>query len=361
MRRARAKNQKIKSPKTRALSLILKLAALFIMANEGGGIHIFVYMGGNQKVPRDVTHVRIHKSVKIIPRRAFSDRRDLVSIEIHDGVEIIEEGAIVRCYSLRGIKLLGVRVIEQNAFYNCVALANVEFGDKLEIIGQYAFSSCYSLRNINIPKVRSMGLGVFWNCAELIDVTLSEDLEHMGRFTFSICPRLRRITLPLNDYVFGDTAFDECNDLSHIELVGWINKDVSSLLLESWRNEMQDEINQINLDLPTVDTDRKTAVAQQWLDRVFERYQYYRSKHYTLLKEGMTLLELALCKTQLLDDTFGEEVDAGIGRDGARITRGQRKRARLDMKRNTCGAAVIIPLVLSFLNDDNAFPLLDYN
>ena len=34
-------------------------------------IKVFVYMGGDQEVPRNVTHVRIHKSVKIITREAF--------------------------------------------------------------------------------------------------------------------------------------------------------------------------------------------------------------------------------------------------------------------------------------------------
>ena len=45
---------------------------------------VFVCMGGDQEVPRDVTHVRIHKSVKIIGRYAFRECRNLVSIEMHD-------------------------------------------------------------------------------------------------------------------------------------------------------------------------------------------------------------------------------------------------------------------------------------
>src|SRR5210317_167753 len=86
----------------------------------------FVYMGGHQRVPRDVTHVRVHESVKIINRRAFYYCQNLVSIEMHDGVEIIEEEAFNGCYS-RGIKLPGVRVIEEFAFCNCDDLESVEF------------------------------------------------------------------------------------------------------------------------------------------------------------------------------------------------------------------------------------------
>jgi hypothetical protein len=37
-------------------------------------IDIFVYTGGNQDVPYDVTHVCIDQSVNVIPSRAFFGR-----------------------------------------------------------------------------------------------------------------------------------------------------------------------------------------------------------------------------------------------------------------------------------------------
>ncbi len=39
-----------------------------IMADhaDDGDDDVFVYMGGRQEVPRDVTHIRVHKSVKNI-------------------------------------------------------------------------------------------------------------------------------------------------------------------------------------------------------------------------------------------------------------------------------------------------------
>ena len=81
------------------------------------GEDIFVYTGGEQVVPDDVTHVIVDKSVKIIRRRAFESRRCLASIEMHDGIEIIEEWAFFNCISLKGsIKLPGVRVVEKYAF-----------------------------------------------------------------------------------------------------------------------------------------------------------------------------------------------------------------------------------------------------
>ena len=104
-------------------------------ADDGGGNNdVFVYMGGDQRVPRDVTHVRVHKSVKIIREYAFRNCINLVSIEMHDGVEIIEQLAFWYCTSLRGVKLPGVRVINTWAFANCTLLNEVEGHNKLKKI-----------------------------------------------------------------------------------------------------------------------------------------------------------------------------------------------------------------------------------
>jgi hypothetical protein len=58
----------------------------------------------------------------------------------------------------------------------------------------------------------------------------------------------------------------------------------------------------------------------------------------------MTLLELALWKANL-DDNVGYD---GTAREGVRVTRGQRKRARKD-RCITSGASIVIKNVLPFL------------
>ena len=179
---------------------------------------VFVYMGGDQRVPRDATHIRVHKSVKIIIERAFEDCISLVSIEMHDGVEIIEEWAFNSNF-LKGIKLPGVRAIGNGAFHHCEALENVQFGDKLETIGNSAFEHT-SLRNIKIPRVRVIGYDAFAECEQLTGVELSEDLETVGHEALAYCPRLRRIAIPLKANMLGGNVFWKCDDLSRVDLVG---------------------------------------------------------------------------------------------------------------------------------------------
>jgi hypothetical protein len=319
-------------------------------ADDGGDNDVFVYMGGDQRVPRDVRYVRVHKSVKVIRASAFCDCEHLVSIEMHDGVEIIEEDAFLGCRSLRSIKLPGVRVIGEMAFDECRALTEVEFGNKLDTIGREAFDRT-SLRNIKIPKVRVIGARAFFGCEQLTGVELSKDLETIGGRALGDCRRLRRITMPLKDDMFDEIdddfhVFHNCGDLSQVDLVGGIHKTVSSLLLESRRNEMNDEIDRINQDLPNTPTIDKTWVIRRWMERVIRRIEHYKSEHYTLLKEFTTLLELALWKAKL-DEEFGEFLSR---EDNTRA-----KKAKIDMKalrqekRITSGANIVIKNVLPFL------------
>ena len=306
-------------------------------ADDGGNEDddVFVYMGGNQFVPRDVTHVRIHKSVKIICKEAFSHCRNLESVEMHDGVEIIEEEAFYWCTSLKGIKLPGVRVIGEYAFASCKALADVEFGGKLETIENSAFAYS-SLRNIKLPKVGIIQKYAFSTCEQLTDVELSKDLGTIGHKAFWKCPHLRRIALPLKDNLLDDDVFLGCDDLSKVDLVGGTHKNISSLLLEIWRNEMNYEIHRINQDLPNTPAHRdKTTAIRQWMEEVTQRINHFKAEHYTLLKRNMTQLELALWDANL------PNVDAAECRHEARVT---------------CGANIIIPHVLSFLNNEEVFP-----
>ena len=318
-------------------------------ADEGGNDDVFVYMGGliPQHLRETITHVRIHKSVKIITQGAFFKCRNLVSIEMHDDVEIIENSAFYYCLSLRGIKLPGVRVIEESAFWHCEALADVDFGDKLETIGNSAFSGT-ALRSIKLPKVRVIGKYAFMGCDQLTEVESSEDLDTITieGAAFGNCRRLRRIAMPLKDTLLDEGVFDECGDLSQVDLVGGIHKTISSLLLEHWRNEMNNEIDRINQVLPNVNCYQKTNPIRNWMERVLDSIEHYKIEHYALLKKFTTLLELALWKAKI--DESQDERSLGSGHQPAKKAKIDTKTARQE-QRITSGANIVIKNVLPFL------------
>jgi len=313
-----------------------------MMAEEGGD-EIFVYTGGDQVVPNDVRRVRIDKSVTIIPRDAFYGREHLIDLEFHDGIEKIEKYAFIGCVSLRSVKLPGVKVIENGAFSSCGGLSEVEFGVKLETIEQWAFQYCISLTRITMPSVKTIGRLAFNSCKQLTDLDLPEGLETIQERAFHGCNALRRIIMPLRDNMIEYCAFSNCSKLTAVDPIGGIHNTIASLHLESWRNEMKDEINRINQTLPTI-PDRKTPVVRDWIRSVIRQFDHYKAEHIRLLKEATTLLELALWKAKI-----DEKEEKG------HVEGMKAKRVKLDIqserneRRITSGASIVIKNVLPFL------------
>ena len=209
------------------------------LAVEAEDDEIFVYMGGDQRVPDGVRRARIHRDVKIIPARAFHERTNLIDVEFHNEIRIIEDEAFRFCPSLRSLKILGIKIIKERAFTNCSGLTDVEFGDKLETIEYEAFYWCTSLMTITMPFVRTIGDWAFYNCCQLTDLELPEELETIEGSAFTDCRRLRHIAMPLRDDMIGMNVFDGCTNLTTVDLVWGTNNTAASLHMESWRKEMR--------------------------------------------------------------------------------------------------------------------------
>ena len=312
--------------------------------------NIFVYRGGAPQHV-NVTHVLIDKSVDEIEDMAFYLCFNLLQVETHDGIRKVGKNAFRENKSLGRINLKSAVEIDMYAFYNCVNLADVEFGDKLEIIGGSAFGWT-SLTHVKLPSTITIGSCGFFRCESMIDIEFSERLEKIGASAFHGCKRLQRIAVPLKRdlFEFSETfqrydQFNNCAQLTTVDLVGGIHKTVASLHMESWRAEMLAEINRINQVLPNTMAISKTDAIQQWMGRVIDRMDHYKAEHYRYVKEGITLLELALWKAKL-----GEKDNE----DGSSEER-QTKKAKVDSesarkeRRITCGADVVIKNVLPFL------------
>jgi hypothetical protein len=305
---------------------------------------IFVYTGGEQHVPFDMKRVRIAENVDTIPASTFHNREQLREVVGHNKIKKVEQEAFSNCPSLRRVmKMQGVIEIEKYAFYFCQALSYVDF-EKLEMIGYRAFDHCSFLRSINMRSVRRVEECAFCFCFALTDVVFGEKLERIEPDVFNGCYSLRRIAIPLKYGLIGDNAFVYCNDLSRVDaLDGRIHKTISSLHLDSWRNEMEEEIDRINLTLPNIRANDKTQPIRQWITTVLSKMEHYKSEHKILVKEAMTLLELALWKANLREND-----GAAAAQEGVRVTRGQRKRKRND-RCITSGASIVIKNVLPFL------------
>ena len=310
---------------------------------------IFIYRGG--RAPLHVTHVLIDESVDEIEDDAFKDCENLLQVETHNGLRKVGKYAFRRCRSLRLINLRSVIEIGESAFFGCKNLESVEFGDRLETIGKFAFDSCTSLTNLKLPSIITIGRFAFFGCNRLTGIELSERLESIEAKAFRYCERLQRIAIPLKRDLFEISdgsqrynQFDCCEELATVDLVGGVHKTVASLHMESWRTDMIAEINRINQVLPNTPEFGKTNVIRQWMETIIDKMDHYRAEHNRYVKEGLTLLELALWKAKL-----GEKEDT------PNCEEGRTKKAKVDaesarlQRRVTCGADTVIKNVLPFL------------
>ncbi len=314
----------------------------------GGGDDIFVYTGGEQRVPRDVKRVRIADNIDTILAETFRDCQQLIEVEGHKKIKKIKTLAFYGCPQLRWVKkMTGLIEIEEWAYFNCPALSELKF-DKLEIIGEHVFYCCKSLRSVNMPSIRRVGENAFRCCAALTDVVFGVKLERIEEYAFFKCTALRRIVIPLKDnLIIGNSAFHHCGNFSRVDtLAGGIHDTISYLHMERWRNEMEEEINSINQTLPNIGAFYKTGAIQHWITRVFSRMEYDKTEHEMLIKEAMTLLELALWKAKLLNEADEKKkcnVD-GVTKKAKIDTEAARKEHRV-----TCGASIVVKNVLPFL------------
>ena len=267
----------------------------------------YVYRGEEGEIiPREATHIIVE--ARVVLARAFREHRNIVEVICHEGVEKIEDMAFHGCPNLRRVVMPGVKEVERGAFHSCRALEDVECG-MLEIIRRHSFVNCFSLRGISLSSARIVEWNAFENCDALTNVVFGNKLTSLGERTFERCTSLRRITLPLKDDLFAhDDTFMECRNLRNVDLVEGelLRGTAASLLLEEWRNDMNDKIESINQILPNTwagqygddgegrffwDEGGKVEAIRTWIRSLLQKIIHYKAEHRRILNEATAAIQ----------------------------------------------------------------------
>ncbi|MCR5010121.1 MAG: leucine-rich repeat domain-containing protein [Clostridia bacterium] len=150
----------------------------------------------------------------------FSNRSQIRSITIEDGVTYIGMHAFRACSNLSSITIPeSLTSIGDYAFYDCSKLISITLPEGLASIGNYAFSWCTSLSRITIPEcVTHIGNSAFEGCISLLSITIPNSVTGVGNGAFRACSNLTTITIPEGVTSIGEYAFQDCQGLTSISI-----------------------------------------------------------------------------------------------------------------------------------------------
>jgi hypothetical protein len=182
---------------------------------------VFVYTGeAGAVVPQDVARVRVDPSITSIPARAFYERRELVEVELCEGLVEIGDRSFAGCgHSIKIINIpTSLRRINDWAFVASLR-APIRLHDGIESIGEAAFAACI-FTNFRIPLlITVIPEYMLNNCRSMFSLELSENVTEIEVCAFRYCYCLRNVAIPPNAYLGGDEIFiDEEDKEIHTDL-----------------------------------------------------------------------------------------------------------------------------------------------
>ena len=148
--------------------------------------------------------------------------KDKISVDIPDGVTIIDQYAFADCDSLISVNIPdSVYKISWASFSGCGSLSSITIPDSVTWIYNDAFSNCSSLTTVAIPgSVTDWGQSMFYSCTNLTSASLGDGVTYIGGTMFMHCNRLTTVIIPKSVTYIDEMAFYYCSSLSDIYFTG---------------------------------------------------------------------------------------------------------------------------------------------
>ena len=110
---------------------------------------------------------------------------DEAVVRIPEGVTKINTLAFNGCHMREVIIPASVKSIEARAFEDCRELESISIPQGVEVLNNATFIRCWNLKEVLLPaSLKSIKDGVFWECTSIKKIVLPEKVESVGKETF---------------------------------------------------------------------------------------------------------------------------------------------------------------------------------
>lgn len=209
-------------------------------------------------IPSEIMGVR----VDIIGMDAFSESRNIVSVEIPEGVTNIDTWAFGSCSNLTSVSIPeSIERIGDGAFSYCSSLTDLTIPKNVTFIGESAFGDCISLENISVDSENQYYCddnGVLLNKekTELIQFPTGKNInsysvpmgvKYINSWAFADCSNLESVIIPSSVISIKSEAFAYMDNLTNVEILDGLK------YIEEWAFEGC--VNLENITIPNSVTD----------------------------------------------------------------------------------------------------------
>ena len=176
--------------------------------------------GGNIVIPEIINYDGVKYKVTSIGKLAFYSCSDLLSIDLPESLEMIDDFAFHGCKGLTSINFPNRLIsIGNNAFARCEELTQVSFPSTLRTIGSAAFQYCSKLSSLSLPNtLSSLGYWAFGGCISLTSITIPNVSQILPYAIFQKCIGFTSVNIPTSLLILDDYAFTACHDLTNIDI-----------------------------------------------------------------------------------------------------------------------------------------------
>lgn len=196
----------------------------------------------------NLQNIRFSPNIEKLKANTFMDCIALEQLNVPSGVKIIEDGCFRNAVKLHHVSI--PNTIQQFSFSQ-TSVRTVEIEEGVSIIDVGAFAYCSEITQIKMPNsIKILKDRSFFECKNLKKIEFSDHLEHISERAFKGCEALEEIILPDSTQFVDETAFEDCKSVKRIVWKGkfesvnnWPTKGAYSVE----EIEFGDEITEINI------------------------------------------------------------------------------------------------------------------